>query len=300
MRTFQAVAIALIAVFVSLPASAAHYADLYVIPVASHTAGQNGTMWMSDLAIQNFQTTPLDVQIIVIESGVGQQNVAPLMTSTNNGSVTVPAGGSVMLKDVLSGHRGMSSTIGAILVGADRPFAVTSRAYSSNPLGHTVGQTVTPAANFLDNTLAPISLATAVAYVPGLVQNGDFRTNLGMVVANGSGSGTALGVTITVRGANGAVLGTKTLSFAPGEITQLQFSAREIAAGNFDIGSAEVRIFSGSGSVVPYASIIDNRTADAVYVSGTFPQNVNVNALSKSAARTLFRSIFDSVSGAQQ
>lgn len=299
MRRLQSLFFAALAVLVSLPASAGHYADLYVIPVASHTPGQNGTMWMSDLALQNFQSTPLDVQIIVIESGSGQQNVAPLMTAANaNGFVTVPAGGSVMLKDVLSGHRGMTNTAGAILVGADKPFAVTSRTYSMNPLGHTVGQTVTPAANFLDNTLSPINAATAVAYVPGLVQNGDFRTNVGMVAANGSGSGGAMTIAVTLRGSSGAVLGTRTYSIGAGEVVQMQMSAREIAAANFDIGSAEFRIEAGSGSVVPYASIIDNRTADAVYVSGTFPQNTNV--MSKGAMRPIFRSILEGHSGTQR
>jgi hypothetical protein len=292
-------ALSLSIVFCSAAASAQQaYSDLYVIPIAGHTPGANGTNWMSNLAIQNFQTSPLTVQIVVIESGSMTDNVYPLATAASNGSVTVPAGGSAMLKDLLNDHRGLTSTTGALLVGADRPFALTSRTYSMTPDGDTVGQTVPGAGSFLDNTLSPINLAAAVAYVPGLVQNGEFRTNLGFVAANASGSGGAMTMSVTLRNAGGAVTGTRAFSVPAGAILQMQFSARELSAGNFDVAGAEFRITSGSGAVVPYASVIDNRTADAVFVSGLFPQNAtNVTALSQRTS--LFRAILDSVSGAR-
>jgi hypothetical protein len=283
-----------LALLASVAAHANHYSDLYVIPIAGHTPGANGTNWMSDVAIQNFQSTPLTVQIVVIEAGSSADNVFPLTTPQNTGSATVPAGGSVMIKDILGGHRGNTTTTGALLVGADRPFAVTSRTYSMSPAGDTVGQTVPPAGNFLDNTLSPIDPATAVAYVPGLVQNASFRTNLGFVAANGSGSAETMNIVITVKGADGATLGTRNHTVLPGAVSQLQFSARDFIGTNFDVGSATFRISSGSGSVVPYASVIDNRTADAVFVGGVFPQNeAQSAAFGKGAAPSLFRTILE-------
>jgi hypothetical protein len=296
MRTLRISILAALMLLSSVAAYANHYSDLYVIPGAGHTPGVNGTNWMSDLAIQNFQTTPLTVEIVVIESGFDFDNVYPLMTEAVNGSVTVPARGNVMLKDVLGGHRGMMTTTGALLVGADRPFAITSRTYSMNPSGDTVGQTVPGVGNFLDNTLSPIDLATAVAYVPGLVQNTSFRTNLGFVAANGSGSGAPMNLAITIRGADGTPLGGRNFTIPAGAVMQMQFSARDMAPANFDIGGAEFRITSGTGAVVPFASIIDNRTADAVFVSGVFPQNMDATSLfGKGAAPSLFRSILDRV-----
>lgn len=293
MRTFRLLTIAAVVLLAGGSAYANHYSDLYVIPVAGHTSGQNATNWMSDVAIQNFQSTPINVQIVVIESGFSNDNVYPLTTSNNNGSTTVPAGGSVLLADVLNGHRGAASTRGALLVGSDRPFAITSRTYSMSPAGDTVGQTVPGTGNFLDNTLSPIDLATAVAYVPGLIQNANFRTNLGFVAANGSGSDETMNIAIKIKGADGATLGTQNYAIEPGAAMQMQFNAREIAGANFNIGSAEFRIVSGSGSVVPYASVVDNRTADAVFVGGVFPQNEAPNALGKGAVPSLFRSILD-------
>jgi hypothetical protein len=290
--TIRIMILTTLALLASVSAYANPYSDLYVIPIAGHTPGENGTNWMSDVAIQNFQSTPLTVQIVVIEAGSGTDNVFPLTTPANAGSATVPAGGSVMIKDILGGHRGAASTTGALLVGSDRPFAITSRTYSMSPSGDTVGQTVPPAADFLDNTLSPITLATAVAYVPGLVQNAEFRTNLGFVAANGSGSVETMNVVITIKGADGASLGTRNFTVSPGVVMQTQFSARTFTTTNFNVGGAEFRITSGSGSVVPYASVIDNRTADAVFVSGVFPQN-ETTALGKSAMPSLFRTILD-------
>jgi hypothetical protein len=293
MRTLKLLTLAAVVLLCGVSAYAEPYSDLYVIPAAGHTAGQNGTNWMTDVAIQNFQTTPLTVQIVVIEGGFDEDNVFPLATPANSGSATVPPRGSVLLSDVLAGHRGMATSRGALLVGADRPFAITSRTYSMSPAGDTVGQTVPGVGSFLDNTLTPIDPATAIAYVPGLIQNANFRTNLGFVAANGSGSGATMNIAVTVRGADGSLLGTTNYSVEPGAIMQMQFSARDVARANFDIGSAEFRIATGTGSVIPFASVIDNRTADAVFINGVFPQNMTPTAFGKGAAPSLFRSILD-------
>ena len=278
MRTLlRSIIMAAVAMWVSTAAYAAHYSDLYVIPVVSHTAGQNGTNWMSDVAIQNIAAAPLTVQLIFVASGEGRlDNVAPVLTDTVNGSVMVPPNGSVLLRDILGNMPGMSSAIGSLIVGGDRPFAVTSRAYSMTPDGNTIGQTVPPSANFLNVTEGAIDLTNAVAYVPGLIQNDRYLTNLGLVVANATGFNSVLNVSVSVRNAAGTTIGTRQITVGPGAITHLQFPVRSLtgaSTASFDIGSAEFRITQGSGSVVSYASVIDNQTADAVFVTGHFPDN---------------------------
>ena len=296
MRTIKMIAVAAVAILLSAPAYSSHYSDLYVIPVVAHTDGVNGTVWMSDVAIQNFQPTPLTVQLIFIESGEGRtENFFPLMNNDLNGSVTVPANGSVLLKDILRNYRGMSAAFGSLIVGADMPFAVTSRAYSMSPAGDTIGQTVRPSANFLNVTEGAISPASA--YIPGLIQNGNFRTNLGLVVANATGFDSTLVVAVTLRDASGATVGTRQITVGPGVFTHLQFSARELTNTTFDIGSAEFRIIQGSGSVVPYASVIDNRTADAVFIAGSFP-DADSTAMGKGTfMQSPFRSLMQQYRG---
>jgi hypothetical protein len=283
------------ALLITAAAHANHYADFYVLPAAAHTNGINGTRWMSDVAIQNFQSTPLTVQLAIIESGEGNSdNVFPLA----NASVTVPANGSVLLKDVLASHRGLASVTGAILIGSDRPFAVTSRTFSMTPDGNTIGQTVPPARDFVDNTVGRTDPATAVAYIPGLIDNASFRSNLGAVIGNGSATDNLV-ITVNVRGADGVSAGTRTITVAPGNFTHLQFPARELIGTRLlDIGSAEFRITSGNGAVVPYASVVDNATADAVFITGVFPNNTAPSGLftAASADESLFRALLRKVS----
>jgi hypothetical protein len=281
-------------------ARADHYSDFYVLPAAAHTPGVNGTMWMSDVAIQNFQSTPLTVELAIIESGEGNSdNVFPVATGPASTSATVPANGSVLLRDILKDHRGLQSVTGAILIGSDRPFAVTSRTYSMTPEGNTIGQTVPPVRDFIENTVGDTNLATAVAYVPGLIDNASFRSNLGAVVGNAS-STSPLVIGVTVRDAAGTVAGTRTITVGPGNFTHLQFNTRSlIGTRMFDIGSAEFRITEGNGAVVPYASVIDNGTADAVFSIGVFPDNAPlsgniVNAASK-PAQSIFRQLLNRV-----
>lgn len=281
----------LIGAILTMPLAAQNSSDLYILPVASHTPGLSGTTWMSDVAIQNPQTTPLTVQLLLIESGEGNpDNVFPVTTTNTTGAVTIPAGGSVLLKDVLNGYRGMANAAGSLIVGGDKAFAVTSRSYSMTPAGNTIGQTVPPAANFIDNTVGVTNNQTAVAYLPGLINNVQFRTNIGFVAGNASNSGQPMIVQIVVRNASGSAIGTRAFSIPGGAFTHVQFNITSIAPVTLDIASATVSIIQGNGAVVPYASVIDNGSADAVFVLGQFP--ANAPAAGKTAVSSVFRDLF--------
>jgi hypothetical protein len=274
--------------------------DLYVIPAAGHTAGAGGTLWMSDLAISNVQPATLNVQLVLIESGENNlDNVFPVVTGpTFTGSVAVPGNGAVLLKDVLKDYRGLANVTGALLVGADMPFTLTSRSYSMTPTGNTIGQTVTPSAGFIDNTIGRTDLATSVAWVPGVISNAQFRTNLGMVAANSSATGATMGVLVTLRDAGGNARGTRLVSVPSGAVIHTQIAAATVADRALDIATAEFRIVSGSGAVVPYASVVDNGTADAVFILGQFPNNATISAAGNAAAPSIFRSIYQHATGA--
>lgn len=266
MRTLNLMILSL-ALLVAPAALANHYANFYVIPAAGNTAGANGTRWVTDVAIQNFQAVPIDVAFVFVQSGETQfDNVAPLATPV----VRVAPGASVILRDVVKDFRGLTNVNGALLVGADRPFAVTSRTYNTT---NGVGQGVQPFRDFLDNSLGTTDNSLATAYVPGLVSNGSYRTNLGFVAATANTSN-AMAVQVTLRGATGTSLGTRTYIIpAGGAMMHVQFGTSALTAQPFDAASAEFRITSGSGAVVPYASVVDNATADAVFVAGQFPPN---------------------------
>jgi hypothetical protein len=71
-----------------------------------------------------------------------------------------------------------------------------------------------------------------------------------------------------------------------------QFSSTTIGTTQFDAGSARYRVVSGDGQIVPYASVIDNATADAVFVSGNFPANAKITAL-RQGSSSPFRKLLE-------
>jgi hypothetical protein len=271
----------------SVSAHANHYADTYVIPVAGHFAGANGTMWMTDLVLRNFRTTPIDVQIVVIESGFNTgDNLYPLTTTDiPNGVVTVGANSTMIIKDVMNGHRGMSSATGALIVGSNAPFAVTSRSYTA---GMPIGQTVDAERDFLDNSLEYAD-NTATAYVPGIISNSAARTNVGFTA--GAGNAGPMTVEVTIRNASGGSLGVRTITVPAGQFMHIQFPVSSLTAGAFNEGSADFRIVTGEGVVVPYASIIDNATGNAAFVGGVFPETTQNAARTRSFA--ILKSVFN-------
>lgn len=274
-------------------ASAAHYADFYVVPVVSHVNGFGGTLWRSDVMLQNFQTEPITVDFVYVESGLLDENVNALVSNSLPGaSVEIAAGGSVLVEDLLNGYMSANEmendTLGALLVGSDQPFAAVARNYADAGAG-TMGVGVPAVRDFLE-TLTCGNSATAVSYLPGLRVDDQYRTNLGFVI--GSAEGQPATVTVALRNREGATLGTKSFTFAGSEIRHIQMNSGAIAQAAFDIGSAEYRITSGDAALVPYATVIDNATADSVFVLGALPGPPQDCAAFKSATQSAPQSVF--------
>jgi hypothetical protein len=248
----RSILLALACASLALGASAAEFSDFYVIPVAAHLPGANGTTWRTDVAIQNFQSTPVTVDFALVRSGEGlADNVVPL-----GSSVTIPPGGNMTIPDVLASQQNAS---GALLVGGDHAFAITSRTFNSTANG-TFGQTV-PAAQEIA-TSGDDDASTL--YVPGVVQNAKFRTNIGLVISATS----PMTVTVSLNDANGQPAGTRTFNVASGVTTHVQFPVTSIAGSNLDSAGAVIHITAGSGTVIAYASVVDNTTGDASFISG--------------------------------
>lgn len=255
----------------STAAYGGHYSDTYVIPVAGHVPGVNGTLWKTDVVLRNFQASPLEVEFIVIESGFNPaNNVYPLMTDAINGSVVVPPNGTILMEDIMAGHRGMTASSGSLVVGADLPFSVTSRTYNDKvPLG----QTVPAARDFLVNSFGEAD-NQATAYIPGIASDAGKRTNVGFTAGNGGS--VPLVVEVLIRNASGEIVGMRSISVPPATFMHLQFAVGPLLQPDtsLDLGSADVRIVEGEGALVPYASVIDNATDVATYIMGQLPEPV--------------------------
>jgi hypothetical protein len=136
--------------------------------------------------------------------------------------------------------------------------------------GGSYGQTVPPVRDFIDNTLGDTSNPGAVAYVPGVLHNAAYRTNLGFVAGAGA---TGMVLEIRLKAADGATTGTRTFSIPPNRFAHVQFAASTLTSALIDAGAAEYRITGGDGAVAPYASVVDNVSQDAVFIPSIFPPN---------------------------
>lgn len=241
---------------------AGHFGDFHVIPGAGNVPGVAGSRWQTDVVIHNFQTTPLTVEMGLVESGPGPaDNFFPVLVD-GAATFTVAPGATRNLANVLHEHRGHATAMGALLIGGDQPFAVTSRIYNVDASGVAVGQTVPAAQDFLSTT-------SQVAVIPGLTANANVRSNIGFVAAAGAAAPLVLELALT--GATGARLGATTFTIAPGAISHIQLSTLSLTTIPFDLATATIRILSGSGDVTGYASLIDNRTNHAMFVSSGVP-----------------------------
>ena len=269
----------------SFPLAANSFSDLYVIPAAGHVSGMSGTTWQSDVVIHNFQNTPIAVELAAVDTGVSVvDNVAPIEVD-GSAAVTVAPGATLRLEDVLAGHRGRSENLGAILIGADQPFAVVSRTFAVTPSGSTVGQTVGAVSDFLDNVR---TAGSGVAFVPALTSNGRHRTNLGFLAA--ASPDAQFVIEVSLVNAQGVAIGTtRTFAIPSGATAHLMFPSTLLASG-FEDAVARFRIVSGSGAVAPFASVVESASNNALFLNGGFPPGASVTSGSASFFHDVLRS----------
>lgn len=278
-------AAALMTLLLAGAANADAYSSLYVIPFANHIPRGTAGTETTDVAVHNFQSTPITLELVLIEYGLHNvaNNVFPVEV-VPDGAVTIPAGGGAVLRDVLNGFRGQSATIGALLIGSrdDRPFAVTSRSYFVKPDGSTVGYGV-PAVP----VVAGGSGEEDRLHLPGLVSNQRFRTQIGFVAA--TAEGLPVFFELSMRGADGALIGCRPFFIGSGQVAQLEIPSTLVADQLFDAASLEVRQLAGTGAVIPYVKVIDRSTEDAVFQLGDTRSEQLLGSMGATTLRQLFR-----------
>jgi hypothetical protein len=219
-------------------------ANTWVIPASAHSAGAQGTSWVTDVVLHNPGVIDATANLYFMKGGqdnsgaIGQQ-------------ITIPAASSVELTDIVIDLFGEGNAAGAILIGADQQMVVTSRTYNDSVEG-TYGQFIPglPMSKAIPR-LASVQLIQ-------LTRNDDFRTNIGF--ANPTGS--ELVVTIELLDADGVELVT----------TQRPVPAYGYLQDNnifgVDIEAATALVWSNTvnAAYFVYASVVDNHTGDPVLV----------------------------------
>ena len=241
--------------------------SFYVIPFANHIPRSGGETEMTDVVLTNYQSNEIKVSIALISYGL--QNTASNLYGVMD--VTVPAGRTVLLTDVLQSIPGeyanVGSALGALLVASDtnQAFAVSSRSYVRKSDGTTVGYSVPAVSDFLVESTGNNG-TTSNSYIAGVRNNDRYRTQVGFVIGNAGFLPSF--IEFTLRDANGTSLGTRAFFVEAGAFAQLEFPSTLIADRTFDVASIQVRII-GAGSATAYAKVIDRATQDGTFISAT-------------------------------
>jgi len=236
------------------------YADTtMVFPVVAHVEGAQDTDWRSDLRI--FNATPgreAEIRLLLIPpSG---EAAPPRQTD-----VIVPHGSVVALDDLVTNRFGLTTGQGSLLVQDPAGTVIhgTSRTYTTNDSG-TYGQFVAPSVAGSASTGAgdPALIILPTAGV-------DHRVNIGITEI--SGLPATVAVTL-LDSSNGVALGPSTFHIVePYANLQLNSVLPDTELANGTDPYVAVAVVQGDGRIVTYGSVIDNRTGDAVFITGESP-----------------------------
>ncbi len=226
--------------------------SLYV-PGMANGVGLKGTRWHADLWIYNAGPEPAEMTVVALEQG--KDNSTPRAAE-----LTVPPGAQRRIDDVLGSLFGLVGTAALRLDIVRGDVSAAGKSYTPSG-GGTYGETV-PA-------LPPGSAVGfgSSAALRGLAYSEDrsagSRTNLGFV------NPTSLPITVQVAlfGDDSVQAGTLTYDLAPFGFRQANDVYR--AAGSPDVtnGSATVRTVTSGGSVIAYASVVDNISGEPTLVT---------------------------------
>jgi hypothetical protein len=213
------------------------------IPAAARAPGAQGSLWRTD--IRAFNPGDSDAEVTFVYHEMGVPNKARASTT-----LSIPARGILALDDFMSSGLGLERAIGAIRISSVRPLLVWSRTYNLAGTG-TFGQSI-PAAS-----VALTSGSPWPRICTGLTSLG-FRSNVGFF--NLGDEATALD--LLLRNGDGASVGQGTVALEAGEMNQINDIFAFLGAPAADNAWLSI---SGSGSVIPYVSVADNRSNDPVY-----------------------------------
>jgi hypothetical protein len=216
-----------------------------IVPAAARGAGSGGSLWLTRLYIRNTGNATAAVTLYWLERR--QDNSDPAAQG-----LSIGAGQTRVLDDVIFDFFGMESAGGAIGIATDQPL-VASAAILNTAGGSEYGQ------GFDGIPVSTAITAGNSSSAVGLKHNNDFRTNVYLVDATGSGSTARVNILDT----GGTVIASKNYSLGP--YTARLDSLDTFAKASFTNGAMEIEVTSGA--VIGGASRINQDSGDPLTFS---------------------------------
>lgn len=223
-----------------------------LLPAAAHNPGANNTLWRTDLEVANPGPTAASFEIALLKAKADNSN--PL-TKT----YTLAPGVAERFEDVLSSELGYTGSAALRVRPTSGRVVATSRTYNAQAQG-TYGQFI-PGLEAIQaqgpgTTVRLIQLAQAASTTSG------FRTNIGLLNAS------AVPITVEIRlfDRDANLLGSLSQPLLPFEFRQLDKPFAAFTTADVPEGYANLWTNTAGASFLAYASVIDNRSGDPIYI----------------------------------
>lgn len=237
-----------------------------IIPAVAHVDGI-GAKFESDVRLANASAQVMKYQLLFTPSRANGTRIGQEAT------IQVEAGQTAALDDILKNVFGYAQGIDSISgvleirplthLGRTLTSFASSRTFASGISG-TYGQFIPaiPYSQFIGRGDGFLSLQQ-------IAQSALYRTNFGLVEA----SGEPATVQVSVFGDTGQRVGDFDIALQAGE--HMQLGALLAQRGlSVDDGRIEVAVTSSSGKVTAYASVLDNRTNDPMFILPVDPSKL--------------------------
>jgi len=216
------------------------------VPSLARVHGAHGSQWYATVWIHNPGTQAAQVHISYLARS--QSNLSPPVQT-----VRVDPGETLKLADVFQDVFGLAEAKGALRFQSDRKVVVSARSYNLTAAGIADSQ-----GQFLAGMPAELALAAGEkTSIPGITQpaDGSFRCNYALVET----AGQTANVQVTLYDRDGVQRAQKSYTLSPYE--PVQFNMSDLGSGlTVDGGRMDVKVVSGSGKVLTFASMVGNGT----------------------------------------
>ena len=223
------------------------YTEFYLIPAGAHSQGGYGSFWKTDLSICNFSDLNQYFKVSLIKAG--EDNSNPQSFEGTLGKVNCIGFDDIFYEKFSyegAGALKISSTTNDILI--------ESRTYNDAENG-TFGQYIP---SFNKNNLLQ---KNEIGFISFLKRNENFRTNIGF----SSLSENSIEIKLELFSSEGSKLGEKTVNLLPLSYIQINDVFSEFGA-NISYGYAIVSTSSENAFYTSYASVVDNKSNDPIFI----------------------------------
>jgi hypothetical protein len=237
------------------PFAAARAAESLFVPASAHAPGVGDTFFVTDLRIFNPGTLPVPVTILFTPKDADGATARILR------SETLAALETRFYPDILEDTFGLANMVGALEIRPSGGGVIaTSRTYNETAIG-SFGQFI---------AARPASEAAGLGTTLHLLQVGksaDLRANVGFCETTGNPAS----VMVEIWDDHGARLGGSEFPVSAWGMKQLNDVFATLGVAARPVVRVTLRVTSGSGRILGYASVVDNNSTDQICVPAQQP-----------------------------